>query len=196
MKTHLGRISSGSCEVINTNFTWQLCHIFRCCQTQPQCVMSKLLIWHYGSFRHVNMWTVWRIIYNSQRDDLQILYGYVIHIIETVQQARSQMFQRMNNQWHSFFILQIILDLDLYIFHNTLPVLVSSVHQIKRSKVKCKCHARVMSPPTQPHYNNITPIIILVSGLRLSFISEQIDVRGMEFCSLTSRITAAMSGHN
>ena len=40
----------------------------------------------------------------------------------------------------------------------------------------------------------ITAIIILVSGL--SFISERIDVRGMEFCSLTSRITAAMSGNN
>ena len=40
----------------------------------------------------------------------------------------------------------------------------------------------------------MTAIIILVSGL--SFISERIDVRGMEFCSLTSRITAAMSGNN
>ena len=168
--------------------------------------MSKLLIWHYGSFRHVNMWTVWRIIYTqSKRLDRHITWLCYLYFWNStvciVCKLEARCFRESCEGWITNGILFYIANHPrprshslLYIFHNTLPVLVSSVHQIKRSKVKCKCHARVMSPPTQPHYNNITAIIILVSGL--SFISERIDVRGMEFCSLTSRITAAMSGNN
>ena len=87
MKTHIGRIIShftlGSCEVFNTNFTWQLCH------TQYTVCYSMLLICHYGSF----IWTCGHVdclVIHRQRDyrSRYLDDGYVINIFEKVKSSQ------------------------------------------------------------------------------------------------------------